>query len=414
MEQMTNEAYTIDLSYAVSASDIVYELSSIIDNDRAKNKRIALKLGDVDLNQSQLLSIRSLINSINSTVESLETTSEQTEAAAINLGIVVTVTREVAEQIENLPEPEAPKYVESYGYVKLEDHLPEEPSTEEANSAQEEEKAEGMEEVAAETEEQTADNEEPKVEEKHQTPEERNANVVVEDFASRAGAPVVNTEKEEKTDNIDSEEETKQEQEDVQLSLIDEIQGDVAISDEQAGEILEAKTEDIQDALDNIYTTEVKLESILESEQKENEEGTISAEEVRQAVLNEEKYTESDFEIDHFSTTYIKQTLRSGQIVNYDGNVVIIGDCHPGSEVIASGDITVWGILSGIAHAGAKGNERARVRALKMNAIQLRIANCYARKPDGMNTIFPERTSTFTPEEARVVNGEMVIFKIND
>ena len=157
------------------------------------------------------------------------------------------------------------------------------------------------------------------------------------------------------------------------------------------------------------------FESILENEQQAAaEEGTIPAEQIREAVLNEEKYTEEDFEIDHFSTTYIKQTLRSGQIVNYDGNVVIIGDCHPGSEVIASGDITVWGILSGIAHAGAKGNERARVRALKMNAIQLRIANCYARKPDGMNTIFPERTSTFTPEEARVVNGEMVIFKIND
>ena len=106
--------------------------------------------------------------------------------------------------------------------------------------------------------------------------------------------------------------------------------------------------------------------------------------------------------------------MRSGQIVNYDGNVVIIGDCHPGSEVIASGDITVWGILSGIAHAGAKGNERAKVRALKMNAIQLRIAKHYARKPDGMNTIFPERTSTFTPEEARVINNEIVIFKIND
>ena len=125
-------------------------------------------------------------------------------------------------------------------------------------------------------------------------------------------------------------------------------------------------------------------------------------------------FTEADFEIDHFSTTYVKQTLRSGQIVNYDGNVVIIGDCHPGSEVVASGDITVWGILSGIAHAGAKGNARAKVRALKMNAIQLRIAKHFARKPDGMNTIFPERTSTFTPEEARVINNEIVIFKIND
>ena len=215
------------------------------------------------------------------------------------------------------------------------------------------------------------------------------------------------------TENIDEEvDQSDTFSEEEQDSILkEEINTDVAISEEMADEIIEAKTEDIQEALDDIYASEVKLESILESEQ---EEGSISQEKIRQAVLSEEKYTEADFEIDHFSTTYIKQTLRSGQIVNYDGNVVIIGDCHPGSEVIASGDITVWGILSGIAHAGAKGNSRARVRALKMNAIQLRIANCYARKPDGMNTIFPERTSTFTPEEARIINDEIVIFKIND
>ena len=199
--------------------------------------------------------------------------------------------------------------------------------------------------------------------------------------------------------------------------LQDEINCDTVISEEEAEEIIEAKSEEIQNALDNIYATEVKLETILEAEPEkeiDKETGIISSETVKKALLNEEKYTEADFEIDHFSTTYVKQTLRSGQIVNYDGNVVIIGDCHPGSEVIASGDITVWGILSGIAHAGAKGNPRAKVRALKMNAIQLRIANHYARKPDGMNTIFPERTSTFTPEEARVINNEIVIFKIND
>lgn len=356
-QNFSEDAYIIDLSYATSASDIVFELSSVIDNERAKNQNIALKLGKVDLNQSQLLSIRSLINSINSTVTFLETNSAQTELAAINLGIVVSSvkTTEKTEDTTNLAEP---TLVPSYEYVKLEDHIDE--------------------------------NEDSKDDESD----------VVEDTD------------ESQKDAAESEE-TQSEVSDEESALKEEKNNSPIISNDEADEIIVAKSEDIQNALDNIYSTEVKLESILDGEVS-NEDGVISAAVVKKAVMNEAKYTEEDFEIDHFSTSYVKQTLRSGQIVNYDGNVVIIGDCHPGSEVIASGDITVWGILSGIAHAGVKGNERAKVRALKMNAIQLRIAKHYARKPDGMNTIFPERTSTFTPEEARVVDNEIVIFKIND
>ena len=363
MENFNNDIYVIDLSYAVSASDIVFELSSIIDNAMAKNQKIALKLGKVDLNQSQLLSICSLISSINSNVDFIETSSVQTQLAATNLGIVVSSVESKDEDIK-AEELEEPTLVASYEYVKLEDHLPE----------SEEDCTEGNEifnEVAVEAK---------SVED-------------IEDFVSDTGAAIG------------------------EVVLQDEINNVSGILDDTADEIIESKSEEIQNALDNIYATEVKLETILEAEPEkevDKESGIISSEVIKRALLNEEKYTEADFEIDHFSTTYVKQTLRSGQIVNYDGNVVIIGDCHPGSEVIASGDITVWGILSGIAHAGAKGNPRAKVRALKMNAIQLRIANHYARKPDGMNTIFPERTSTFTPEEARVVNNEIVIFKIND
>lgn len=377
MEQFfSDDAYIIDLSYAKTASDIVFELSSILDNDMAKNQKVALKLGNVDLNQSQLLSIRSLISSINSTVAFLETNSAQTELAAINLGIIVSTVKTPVNQEEPIEIPEA-SYVPSYEYVKLQDHLPEETEEETTNTLQD---FEVKPEPAG---------------------AQQNSTVELEGFPSKAGEQI--------EENIEYQPENTVSEDEIILK--EEINNDTVITDEQADEIIEAKSEDIQDALDNIYSSEVKLESILSSEQ---EEGAIPEVVVKQAVKSEEKYTEADFEIDHFSTTYIKQTLRSGQIVNYDGNVVIIGDCHPGSEVIASGDITVWGILSGIAHAGAKGNSRAKVRALKMNAIQLRIANCYARKPDGMNTIFPERTSTFTPEEARIINDEIVIFKIND
>ena len=137
-------------------------------------------------------------------------------------------------------------------------------------------------------------------------------------------------------------------------------------------------------------------------------------EEIGELVIPEQEYTKEDIELEAFPTKYIKQTIRSGQVINYEGNIVIIGDCHPGCEITAFGDITVWGILSGIAHAGAGGNQKAKVRALKMNAIQLRIANCYSRRPDSLSTVYIEKTNSFTPEEARIVNGEIVVFKMND
>ncbi len=116
--------------------------------------------------------------------------------------------------------------------------------------------------------------------------------------------------------------------------------------------------------------------------------------------------------VDTKNTMYINQTLRNGQVVDYDGNVVIIGDCHPGSEIKATGDITVWGVLGSLAHAGIKGNKEAKIRALKMNAVQLRIANCYSRRPDGGNIPYIVKSSVFTPEEARVVDDNIVLFKM--
>ena len=110
-------------------------------------------------------------------------------------------------------------------------------------------------------------------------------------------------------------------------------------------------------------------------------------------------------------TLYINRTLRSGQTISYDGNIFIVGDAHPGSELVAKGDITVWGILGGIAHAGAQGNVNAKVRALKLNAIQLRIAGLYARRNDTYNVPYVQKSCEFTPEVAVLENNSIVIYK---
>ena len=105
------------------------------------------------------------------------------------------------------------------------------------------------------------------------------------------------------------------------------------------------------------------------------------------------------------------ELARMGAKFRQEGNILIIGDAHPGSEIVAGGDITVWGILGGIAHAGSNGNVASKVRALKLNAIQLRIAGLYARRNDTLNVPYVQKTNEFTPEEAQIENGKIVIYK---
>ncbi|MBC7542175.1 MAG: septum site-determining protein MinC [Candidatus Sericytochromatia bacterium] len=101
---------------------------------------------------------------------------------------------------------------------------------------------------------------------------------------------------------------------------------------------------------------------------------------------------------------YLRQTLRSGQIMRHDGTVVISGDVNPGGEVVATGDIVVLGTLRGVAHAGAKGDESAQITAINLRPTQLRIAGYIARSPD-----HGDPPLTYHPEYAWVSGGEIHI-----
>jgi septum site-determining protein MinC len=102
---------------------------------------------------------------------------------------------------------------------------------------------------------------------------------------------------------------------------------------------------------------------------------------------------------------YVKQNLRSGQSMSHKGHLVIIGDVNPGAEVTADGDITIWGALRGVAHAGMSGDTNAQIRALRIEAIQLRIAHAIARSPDRQG----RGSASSGPETARIVNGTIRI-----
>jgi septum site-determining protein MinC len=96
-----------------------------------------------------------------------------------------------------------------------------------------------------------------------------------------------------------------------------------------------------------------------------------------------------------------RRTLRSGQQLRHPGSITVIGDVNPGAEIVAGGDIVVWGKLRGTAHAGAMGNETAVVCALELTPTQLRIAQYFARSPEG-------RRRKSLPEVARVRDGKIV------
>lgn len=79
---------------------------------------------------------------------------------------------------------------------------------------------------------------------------------------------------------------------------------------------------------------------------------------------------------------YVQTTVRSGMEIRHPGTVVIVGDVNPGSSVIADGDIVVWGSFRGVAHAGASGNNRCLIMALRLDPTQLRIGEYVARAPE--------------------------------
>lgn len=97
----------------------------------------------------------------------------------------------------------------------------------------------------------------------------------------------------------------------------------------------------------------------------------------------------------------VRNTLRSGRMVRHAGHVVVIGDVNPGAEIVAGGDVVVWGRLRGTVHAGANGDVNAIVCALDMRPMQLRIAHYVAIASD-------DGKPRPRPEIAWVKDGQIV------
>jgi septum site-determining protein MinC len=72
---------------------------------------------------------------------------------------------------------------------------------------------------------------------------------------------------------------------------------------------------------------------------------------------------------------FIGKTLRSGTRIEFPGHVIVFGDVNPGAEIVAEGNVFVWGRVRGMIHAGSKGDTQAVIGALDLSPTQLRIAD---------------------------------------
>lgn len=356
MNNFIENSFIVDLSNAKDTLQIINELSNLLEMSDAKDKNLCLKIRGVELSQAQLLSIRALIQSTGANLAVLDSDTERTILAAQELGITVS-------KINNNLEITAPETANTKNNVS------ENINYEEA--------------------------------EQNQTSEEAEQNELSEQTKN--------------IEQVESSLETVENTEKVEMEQTEKVQLPEFMKFE---EISENNLEQIKNnsAVEELYPqfgsaddTNIENKNI-DNTSSDNYTSEQTASELSYEIFKTEEL--EDKKNDELPTLYLKQTLRSGQTLCYDGNILVIGDTHPGSELIAKGDITVWGVLGGVAHAGTSGDKNARIRALKLNAIQLRIAGVYAGRSNTENLPFIQRSTEFTPQEARLENDTIVVKSI--
>ena len=87
-------------------------------------------------------------------------------------------------------------------------------------------------------------------------------------------------------------------------------------------------------------------------------------------------------EFDSSTGQFYKGNLRSGQVLDFEKSVVIIGDVNAGASVVSKGNIVILGSLRGSAFAGSYGKRTSFIVALDMKPLQIRIADVIASASD--------------------------------
>lgn len=97
--------------------------------------------------------------------------------------------------------------------------------------------------------------------------------------------------------------------------------------------------------------------------------------------------------------------LRAGETRRFPGHAVILGNVNPGAQVIAEGDVIVFGGLRGQAHAGVSGDITATILAMSIAYTVLRIADHAWHRDGPANANGRQSDDGNGPTLARVSNG---------
>lgn len=110
-------------------------------------------------------------------------------------------------------------------------------------------------------------------------------------------------------------------------------------------------------------------------------------------------------------TYFHKGGLRSGQAISHGASVVVLGDVNAGAQIVAGGNVIVFGAIRGMVHAGEPSNTNAFVVALSLQPTQLRIADIITYFP---KEIIQENKNKLDPVYAYITDGEIYISPITN
>lgn len=114
----------------------------------------------------------------------------------------------------------------------------------------------------------------------------------------------------------------------------------------------------------------------------------------RREEMFKEKLEQSVSDTSGSSGQFYKGTLRSGQVLECESSVVILGDVNPGAKIISTGNVVVLGSLKGIVYAGITGDSSSFVVALEMSPVQIRIGDVIARCSDNKSRLKKSKPET--------------------
>lgn len=135
------------------------------------------------------------------------------------------------------------------------------------------------------------------------------------------------------------------------------------------------KVNDLVDLRDQLSERNVSLWAVVSESPTTEQTAQLLGLATRISKPRPEEYRGALDAITDDTALFITKTLRSGTRIEFPGHVVVVGDVNPGAEIVAEGNVIVWGRVRGVIHAGSKGDRAAFICALDLSATQLRIAD---------------------------------------